>query len=480
MTTPPTKATAKAALREPLTGDALVAHAVTSLLLPYQVRWLADRSRYKIGNWSRQVGKSFVLTMEAVAQADTTRHNQLLFSASERQALENMEKVRRHLEYLQRVIDHQPPGLRRRVLSPRDTGSKEEALLANGARILAMPANPRTVRGNSGDVFWDEAALTQHDDEFWRAIFPIATRSNFAVRITSTPMGDQGVFHERWFDQTGRWSRHQVTLPEAVAHGLRIDQQAIRESVDEETWRQEYLCEFLSDAASYFPWELLKAAAQIFSDERDGNYRRTMGIDLGRVRDRTAIYDAVDRPGGVRQLELVEVLHQVPFEEQERRVRSLLARPGVTRCCIDATWNSMFAERLRLDLGPLVEPVVFSGPVKEELVLQSKRRFENGTLALDGSDRDLLNDFHAIRRYVTPANNVRFDADRNERGHADRAWAAMLAVHAAAERGDWGVEYVSDGPSLRRARLDASEGELEQAATGAFWDSLRQQGHLGW
>lgn len=467
------KATSKASPKEPLTGAALIAHAVKSLLLPYQVRWLADRSRYKIGNWSRQVGKSFVLTMEAVAQADTTRHNQLLFSASERQALENMEKVRLHLEYLQRVIDHQPPALRRRVLSPRDSGGKKEAVLANGARILAMPANSRTVRGTSGDVFWDEAALTQHDDEFWRAIFPIATRSDFSVRITSTPLGDRGVFHARWFDKTGRWSRHQVTLPEAVAQGLRIDQEAIRASVDEETWRQEYLCEFLTDAASYFPWELLQAAADLFSYEQDATPRRTMGVDLGRVRDRTAIYDAVDRPGGVRQLELVEVLHKVPFEEQDRRVRSLIARPGVTRCCIDATWNSSFSERLRLELGPVVEPVVFSGPVKEQLVIEARRRMENSTLALDGSDRDLQSDFHAIRRYVTPANNVRFDADRTERGHADRAWAAMLAVHAATERGEWGFAYPGAEPLVPQLPPDPTQQDLEQAALEGFWGSLR-------
>ena len=32
---------------------------------------------------------------------------------------------------------------------------------------------------------------------------------------------------------------------------------------------------------------------------------------------------------------------------------------------------------------------------------------------------------------MTAANNIRLDADRDERGHADRFWALALACHAA-------------------------------------------------
>jgi phage FluMu gp28-like protein len=42
----------------------------------------------------------------------------------------------------------------------------------------------------------------------------------------------------------------------------------------------------------------------------------------------------------------------------------------------------------------------------------------------------LNNNLHSIRRVVTTANNVRFDADRTEQGHADRFWALSLALHA--------------------------------------------------
>ena len=36
------------------------------ILLPYQTRWLEDDSRFKIGMFSRQSGKTFVATLEIV------------------------------------------------------------------------------------------------------------------------------------------------------------------------------------------------------------------------------------------------------------------------------------------------------------------------------------------------------------------------------------------------------------------------------
>ncbi|BAN95337.1 hypothetical protein E05_05710 [Plautia stali symbiont] len=35
-------------------------------LYPYQQRWLLDRSRFKIGQFARQTGKTFTTTLELV------------------------------------------------------------------------------------------------------------------------------------------------------------------------------------------------------------------------------------------------------------------------------------------------------------------------------------------------------------------------------------------------------------------------------
>ena len=47
------------------------------------------------------------------------------------------------------------------------------------------------------------------------------------------------------------------------------------------------------------------------------------------------------------------------------------------------------------------------------------------------AEADVREDLHSVRKVVTAANNIRLDADRDERGHADRFWALALAHHAA-------------------------------------------------
>ncbi len=48
----------------------MVAPAVD--LYGFQKRWLLDRSRFKIGNMSRQIGKSFIVALEVVDEDDGT------------------------------------------------------------------------------------------------------------------------------------------------------------------------------------------------------------------------------------------------------------------------------------------------------------------------------------------------------------------------------------------------------------------------
>ena len=55
----------------------------------------------------------------------------------------------------------------------------------------------------------------------------------------------------------------------------------------------------------------------------------------------------------------------------------------------------------------------------------------------------------------------------------DRAWAAMLAVHAATERGEWGVAYPGAEPLVPQLPPDPTQQDLERAALEGFWGSLR-------
>lgn len=117
------------------------------------------------------------------------------------------------------------------------------------------------------------------------------------------------------------------------------------------------------------------------------------------------------------------------------------------RACLDATGlGEMLAENARRAFGYKVEPVKFTLEVKADLAQRLRLFFEDRRIRIP-EDRALREDLHAVRRIITPSGNVRYDAERSERGHADRFWALALALHAAETR-KGPVEYRS---VLRRA-----------------------------
>jgi phage FluMu gp28-like protein len=124
------------------------------------------------------------------------------------------------------------------------------------------------------------------------------------------------------------------------------------------------------------------------------------------------------------------------------------------RCCIDSSGLGLqLAEEAAERFGPRVEAVHFSAQVKEDLAVTLRRAFEERLLRIP-PDREIRRDIHLVKKTVTSAGNVRFDAERAEGSHADRFWALALAVHAASAPP---VQPVLYEPLARRREL-ASRG----------------------
>src|SRR5206468_10046576 len=72
---------------------------------------------------------------------------------------------------------------------------KKVVRFPNGARAIALPANPRTMRGFPGNVVLDEFA--HHEGSY--AIWAAASRQvalGHKLRMLSTPNGEQGKFYD--------------------------------------------------------------------------------------------------------------------------------------------------------------------------------------------------------------------------------------------------------------------------------------------
>lgn len=421
-------------------------------LLPYQRAFVLDPARFKIWLSSRQIGKSFGTAFEAAT--DCAKHpgaEWLVMSAGQRQADEWMLKASR----LSRAVALEMAGTDEAV---RVEVSASEIRFSNGARILSVPANPDTARGYSANLVLDEFAIHEQDREIWAAVFPTVTNElsgQKKIRVVSTPKGRGNKFAELWEEGGAQWSRHKVTLDDAIAAGLRVDKAALREGVaDEDIWRQEYFCEFLANDTTYFPLDLIRACERIPAPEAPPDAPRYIGVDIGRAHDLTAIAELAAVGEELRLVDL-ETIERAPFAEQRELLWSRLSRPSVRGVAIDATGiGAQLAEETRAKFGSRVEPVQFTNAVKNGLFQSLHRAMEESRIVLP-ADRELREDINAMHRKISTGGNIQFTAPRRPDGHSDRACALALAVDCAernARRGPIIMPEVLVAPAQFRAR----------------------------
>ncbi len=415
-------------------------------LLQYQHRWLNDKSRFKIALKARQIGFTTVLCFEAINMALAEKCRILILSTTERQSREVIDRIYDILNVAKRA---------KGIKLPRETRS--EITLPNGSRIISLPASPSSVRGYTGHVMLDEFAFHKDAKEIWRAMLPITTRG-YSVRIVSTPAGKSGKYYEIWnnADEMG-FSRHEVTIYDAIKDGLKIDLSAIKSSTDPDDFAQEYECVFLDEAHSYFPMELIIDAitAECEDSVWDGKFRGVFyaGIDIGRKKDLTVIY-VIEKLGDVFYTRHIKELSKTAFDVQKAEIEAVKEAYPVHRICIDSTGLGMqLSEELQRKWSSLIEPVSFTLKVKEDLATYARMMFEKRLIRIP-DNQALIRDIHSIKKIVTHAGNIRFDSERNESSHADRFWAMALALHAGNQQA--GPIYVAS--RKRRESVELTRG----------------------
>lgn len=402
------------------------------ILMPYQLKWVEDSSRFKIGLWSRQTGKSFATACEAVMDcAAQPKGNSCLWvvlSAGERQALEWMEKAKKWTEAVKATVDSYD--------EIRDSAnallSRAEIRFASGARIVAIPANPDTARGYSANLVLDEFAIHERPFDIWAAIYPSITNplnGEKRLRIVSTPKGRGNKFADLW-EHNDKYSKHKVTIEDAVRMGLPVDIEELKAGVDDpDIWAQEYMCEFIDNTSVLLPYEMIgKCESESIQD--DGASPLYIGMDVGRSKDLSVIVTAV-KLGDVLAVVDVTELKRMPFNDQLDVLLSKAAVNRVQRVCIDSTGiGAMLAEEAARKGGGKFEGVPFTVASKGEMYGLMRRKFEERSVRIPVS-RDLREDLHAVQRVVSTGGNVTYSAPRNADGHSDRAAALALCCRAA-------------------------------------------------
>ena len=414
-------------------------------LLPYQAAAVNRAVRLTWTNWARQTGKSTTFALRRIVRAVRRGRLQVLLSARERQSRELMAKVANLCGDL---------GASCHVREARESlGSvrKLEARLAGMLRLVALPANPMTARGYSGDLLLDEFSMHRDDGAIWAALFPSLLRGSGELDVASTPRGRKNAFHRLL--SNALFTHETMSVHEAIERGLAIDVESLRESMDDPVaFRQEFECEFVDEATAFIPHELITRCQDASVAKRPDEARLGtreaaiyVGVDVGRVRDLTVIWIWEAAAGGLYVTRGVIELAGAPFAVQRAELERLLGRPAVRRCAIDRTGlGAQLAEELAARFGEQrVEAVNFTAEVKSEMAGRLRVLAERAMLRIP-VDEAIRRDWHSLARIVTTAGNVRFEADRGSGGHSDRFWAAALGLQAARRPGGV-IEYVGAG-----------------------------------
>lgn len=400
----------------------------------YQDRWFRDRSRFKLGKFARQTGKTFTTTLEIVddcfaAVAEGRRERWVILSRGERQAAEAMnEGIKRHAAAYKLGFESHDFDWR----GDTDSFKALEITLPHGSKITALPANPDTARGFSSNVFLDEFAFHKDSGAIWKALFPVIS-AGWKLRVTSTPNGKSGKFYELDTAEGGVWSRHVVDIYQAVADGLPRDIEELRAGIaDDDAWKQEYELHYLDEASAWLSYELISAC----EDENAGRpelYEGNVcfvGRDIGRRNDLHVIW-VWELIGDVLwERERIEQ-KRATFAEMDDAFDDVMLRYRVGRACIDQTgMGEKVVEDAQRRWGSRVEGVLFTSPNKLVMATAGKERFEDRRVRITMGDVPLRSDLHKLRKVSSATGAPRFVADRDD-DHADRTWAAFLGIHAA-------------------------------------------------
>lgn len=435
-----------------------------TVLRPYQKRWANDPARYAFAVKGAQIGFSTATAAWAVDRCLKILRRTITFlSRSEPQSRELAEKAKLWIDGYKGVVAEYFPN--EQVMLENVSALQHRIQFPNGSRIIVLAANPETARGYTGDVVLDEFAFHKDADAIFRATFR-QTTLGYSMRILSTPNGQQGMFFDFAkkfnFDAgvrprrqpvgaAGRWSGHWCDIHLAVEEGAPINIEEVRAGCDEDTWLQEYCCQFISQASQWIPPELFQQnasseAAVLFDPNPRFVAALYAGWDVARKRDLSVIW-LTELAGDVTWTRGVVVFKNMPTPDQVREARALM--PFVRRMNIDQSGMGLsIFETLQREFPGKVEGVGFTQPTKEAMAVLIKRRMEEQKLRLPDDDA-VRQSFRSIKKTVNSLGQARFDAEHDAKyGHADHFWACALA-EAAAERPAY---HLDDSNFVGRAR----------------------------
>lgn len=430
-----------------------------AIFLPYQGRWIADKSRLKLMEKSRQIGISWSTAYAADERTAKSgaKNDQWVSSRDDLQARLFIEDCKLWAGIMNMVAKD----LGEIVIDDKAKITAYVLEFASGRRIHSMSSNPDAQAGKRGGRILDEFALHPDPRKLWSIAYPGITWGG-SMELISTHRGSNNFFNQliREIRENGnpkKISLHTITLQGALEQGFLYklqqalpaddDTQGMDEAeyfdhvrsgcADEESFLQEYMCQPADDNSAFLEYDLI-ASCEYGGQERweytlekleAARGRLYAGIDIGRVKDLTVMW-IFELLGDVLYTRHVVELRNMKKPDQEAVLWPLIAL--MQRTCIDRTGLGIgWVDDAQKKFGEYrVEGVTFTPAVKEALAYPVRGKMEDKKLRIPYNPH-VRADLRAVKKETTAAGNIRFTAERSENGHADRFWALALGIHAA-------------------------------------------------
>ncbi|HBR1543845.1 MULTISPECIES: terminase ATPase subunit family protein [Klebsiella pneumoniae complex] len=422
----------------------------------YQLRWHRAGLEHRIRDIlkSRQIGATFYFSREALLHALKTGHNQIFLSASKTQAY----VFREYIIQFARRVDVELTG------DPIVIGN-------NGAKLIFLGTNSNTAQSHNGDLYVDEIFWIPNFQKLRKVSSGMASQSHLRSTYFSTPSTLAHGAYPFWSGELfnrgraraservdidishdalaagvvcpdGQW-RQIVTIEDALAGGctlFNLEQLRQENSVDD--FRNLFMCEFVDDKASVFPFEDLQRCMvdsleewedfAPFADNPFGSRPVWVGYDPSHSGDSAGcvvLAPPVVAGGKFRILER----HQwkgMDFATQAESIRQLTEKYNVEYIGIDATGLGIGVFQLVRSFYPAARDIRYTPEMKTAMVLKAKDVIRRGCLEYDVSATDISTSFMAIRKTMTSSGrSATYEASRTEEAsHADVAWATMHAL----------------------------------------------------
>lgn len=448
--------------------------------LPYQIKWLEDKTYIKLGRKSRRTGFTWIEAFDDVCDIveGNIKNNKVWFtSTDDTNAVEYIQYVAEWARLVDKASRHRGVIL----IETEDDIQVHTVKFANGGQIYALSSNPKVLHGKEGKIILDEFAKHVNQEALWEGAKGCLIWG-YPARIMSTVSTKDCLFYrfkkeieEGLLD----WSLHQVTIHDAVRDGI-LNKILRKNTVTEEEtkawlarekknciylriWNTQYLCQEEDDAESFLTYEMIK------KNQRNGllyipfirieNYRATeeevkkdnipasqhenkiftseqlkdlleplkeqiknplgLGMDIAETGHLSVLW-GTEKEGRIRNTRFCIDMHNVAFSVQQAILWGIIDLPKTIKACIDKTGlGANIAQNAEKKFGSRAEGIKFSGPVNEELADNLYQSIENGSFLYPPNEK-IEHDFHSIKCITTVAGHRRFDATRSSKGNKNK------------------------------------------------------------